>query len=148
MSPQKKRAKAPENPEDFRLLHNSSFLFVNFYIVCRIHWAGTETATQWCGYMSGAVQSGQRAAVEVLAELCPTVLTQEEQGALLLSQSFGGPPEQTQSPRHAYSLPTVKVLVLAVLTIGSAVMLAKHQNALPKAKSYLTHLLPGLSRVL
>jgi monoamine oxidase len=35
----------------------------------RIHWAGTETATAWTGYMDGAVQSGQRAASEVLAEL-------------------------------------------------------------------------------
>jgi monoamine oxidase len=33
-----------------------------------IHWAGTETATQWTGYMDGAVQSGQRAAAEVLAQ--------------------------------------------------------------------------------
>jgi monoamine oxidase len=37
--------------------------------VGRIHWAGTETATVWTGYMDGAVQSGQRAAGEVLAEL-------------------------------------------------------------------------------
>ena len=37
--------------------------------VGRIHWAGTETATVWTGYMDGAVQSGQRAAAEVLAEL-------------------------------------------------------------------------------
>lgn len=35
----------------------------------RIHWAGTETATVWTGYMDGAVQSGQRAAAEVLAQL-------------------------------------------------------------------------------
>ena len=35
----------------------------------RIHWAGTETATVWTGYMDGAVQSGQRAAGEVLADL-------------------------------------------------------------------------------
>ena len=34
-----------------------------------IHWAGTETATVWNGYMDGAVQSGKRAAAEVLAEL-------------------------------------------------------------------------------
>jgi monoamine oxidase len=34
-----------------------------------IHWAGTETATLWTGYMDGAVQSGQRAAAEVLSEL-------------------------------------------------------------------------------
>lgn len=35
----------------------------------RIHWAGTETATVWTGYMDGAVQSGARAAAEVLAAL-------------------------------------------------------------------------------
>lgn len=33
----------------------------------RIHWAGTETASNWAGYMDGAIQSGQRAAAEVLA---------------------------------------------------------------------------------
>lgn len=32
----------------------------------RIHWAGTETATQWCGYLDGALQSGIRAAREVV----------------------------------------------------------------------------------
>lgn len=34
-----------------------------------IHWAGTETATVWTGYMEGAVRSGERAADEVLAAL-------------------------------------------------------------------------------
>ncbi len=33
--------------------------------VGRIHWAGTETATVWTGYMDGAVRSGERAANEV-----------------------------------------------------------------------------------
>jgi hypothetical protein len=33
--------------------------------VGRIHWAGTETATFWNGYMDGAVRSGERAAEEV-----------------------------------------------------------------------------------
>jgi monoamine oxidase len=37
--------------------------------VGRIHWAGTETATIWAGYMDGAVRSGQRAAKEALASL-------------------------------------------------------------------------------
>ncbi|MBV9214005.1 MAG: FAD-dependent oxidoreductase [Actinobacteria bacterium] len=32
-----------------------------------VHWAGTETATRWTGYMDGAVRSGERAAAEVLA---------------------------------------------------------------------------------
>jgi monoamine oxidase len=35
----------------------------------RVHWAGTETATYWAGYMDGAVRAGERAALEVLDEL-------------------------------------------------------------------------------
>lgn len=31
----------------------------------RVHWAGTETATVWSGYMEGALQAGERAAAEV-----------------------------------------------------------------------------------
>ena len=31
-----------------------------------VHWAGTETATYWSGYMDGAVRSGERAAREML----------------------------------------------------------------------------------
>lgn len=34
-----------------------------------IHWAGTETADYWTGYMDGAVRSGRRAAREVLGAL-------------------------------------------------------------------------------
>jgi monoamine oxidase len=33
----------------------------------RLHWAGTETATVWSGYMEGALQAGERVAAEVLA---------------------------------------------------------------------------------
>jgi monoamine oxidase len=32
-----------------------------------IHWAGTETATVWMGYLDGAVESAERAVAEVLA---------------------------------------------------------------------------------
>lgn len=32
----------------------------------RLHWAGTEAADCWAGYMDGAVQSGIRAAEEIL----------------------------------------------------------------------------------
>jgi monoamine oxidase len=35
----------------------------------RIHWAGTEAATEWIGYMEGALESGERAANEVLRRL-------------------------------------------------------------------------------
>jgi monoamine oxidase len=34
-----------------------------------LHWAGTETASRWIGYMDGAVEAGQRAAAEVVAAL-------------------------------------------------------------------------------
>lgn len=35
--------------------------------VGRLHWAGTETALEWTGYIDGALSSGDRAADEVLA---------------------------------------------------------------------------------
>jgi monoamine oxidase len=35
--------------------------------VGRVHWAGTETATTWSGYIDGAIESGERAAREVRA---------------------------------------------------------------------------------
>lgn len=35
----------------------------------RVHWAGTETARVWTGYMEGAIEAGRRAAAEVAARL-------------------------------------------------------------------------------
>jgi len=35
----------------------------------RVHWAGTETATRWAGFIDGAVSSGERVGVEALAAL-------------------------------------------------------------------------------
>jgi len=35
--------------------------------VGRIHWAGTETAVRWMGYMDGALESGERVAGEITA---------------------------------------------------------------------------------
>lgn len=34
-----------------------------------LHFAGTETATRWAGYLDGAIESGERAADEVIAAL-------------------------------------------------------------------------------
>lgn len=101
----------------------------------RIHWAGTETATQWCGYMSGAVQAGHRAAVEVLAELCPMTLTQQEQEAMQHIQTVKGSGQQTPSSKRMY-LSTSKAMVIT-LTISAALLLAQRQNALHKVKTYL-----------
>jgi monoamine oxidase len=37
--------------------------------VGRIHWAGAETAVRWCGYIDGAIASGERAAREILQQM-------------------------------------------------------------------------------
>lgn len=34
-----------------------------------LHFSGTETATQWCGYIEGALAAGQRVGREVVAAL-------------------------------------------------------------------------------
>ena len=45
--------------------------------VGRIHWAGAETASEWNGYMEGAIESGERVAREVLADLAGEGLPRE-----------------------------------------------------------------------
>ncbi|XP_038046114.1 amine oxidase [flavin-containing] A-like [Patiria miniata] len=35
----------------------------------RVHWAGSDAATAWCGTLNGAVQAGQRAADEIIATI-------------------------------------------------------------------------------
>ena len=37
--------------------------------VNHVYFAGTETATEWSGYMDGAVQAGERAARQILHAL-------------------------------------------------------------------------------
>jgi monoamine oxidase len=51
--------------------------------VGRIYWAGAETASEWNGYMDGAVESGERVAREVLSDLAGEDLPQE-----MLTQGF------------------------------------------------------------
>ncbi|XP_068191564.1 probable flavin-containing monoamine oxidase A [Antennarius striatus] len=109
--------------------------------VGRIHWAGTETATQWCGYMSGAVQAGQRAALEVFAELCPNALTKEEQEAMQHGETVITL-QQTTIPKLSH-LSIGKVVVMATLTISAALFLVHNKNALLKAKIYLTNAFSG-----
>ncbi len=38
-----------------------------------IHWPGTETSARMCGWIDGAIRSGERAAGEVMAGEAPTV---------------------------------------------------------------------------
>jgi monoamine oxidase len=41
--------------------------------VGRLHWAGTETAVEWNGYMEGALESAERAVAEVTSRLDTTL---------------------------------------------------------------------------
>ena len=51
-----------------------TFRINKLFFLYRIHWAGTETATVWSGFMNGAVQAGTRAANEVLKKLYPSFI--------------------------------------------------------------------------
>ena len=44
----------------------------------RIYFAGSESATRWCGFMNGAVQAGKRAALEVIYRFHPQAIDYEE----------------------------------------------------------------------
>lgn len=103
------------------------------YLIYRIHWASTETATSWCGYMTGAIQEGQRAAREVLAKLCPNALTQEDEEAVQESQTV-----KQKQPSKLSFLPSIKTLVIAAVAIGAAVLLAQNPDALENAKNFVT----------
>lgn len=37
-------------------------------ILFSVHWAGTELAREWLGYIEGAIESADRAVVEVLED--------------------------------------------------------------------------------
>ncbi|MFT7817455.1 putative flavin-containing monoamine oxidase A [Arapaima gigas] len=88
----------------------------------RIHWAGTETATHWCGYMSGAIQSGLRAALEVLEQLSPEVLSQEE---LKEARASASRPLPHRSWDSAPSKPRLPVFFkVTTVTLGIALLLA------------------------
>ncbi|XP_071949079.1 probable flavin-containing monoamine oxidase A [Antedon mediterranea] len=61
--------------------------------VDRVHWAGTETSTIWTGYISGAVQTGLRAAEQVINKIDPTwtqdgLLDSLDKKSLVASDNF------------------------------------------------------------
>ena len=45
-------------------------MMLSFFVYFNsIHWAGTEMGTVWRGYVDGAVESGIRAAKEIIEKL-------------------------------------------------------------------------------
>jgi hypothetical protein len=66
-----------------------------------IHWAASELAFEWCGYMNGAVESGFAAASEVLlalAGLGPQREAGSEPTASPLLSSLPPPPISIEPP--------------------------------------------------
>lgn len=78
----------------------------------RIHWCGTETSTHWAGYLSGAVQSGRRAACEVMKL--------REKDVSHLEKLVLRKPYANQDPN--YSLPSILTPIVAVLAAAAAVI--------------------------
>uniref|UniRef100_A0A8C2BJZ8 Amine oxidase n=1 Tax=Cyprinus carpio TaxID=7962 RepID=A0A8C2BJZ8_CYPCA len=60
--------------------------------VGRLYFAGTETATEWSGYMEGAVQAGERASREILCAM----------GKLHASQIWQSEPESLDVPARPF----------------------------------------------
>ncbi|GFN74873.1 amine oxidase [flavin-containing] [Plakobranchus ocellatus] len=87
--------------------------------VDRVFFAGTETATDWLGYMEGAIQSGERAAQQVLRTkgmLTEEDILEEEREANARKLPRIG---FTFFERHAPSLPTF-LIVAAATALGVA----------------------------
>ncbi|KAM6985784.1 amine oxidase [flavin-containing] [Aplochiton taeniatus] len=63
--------------------------------VGKLYFAGTETATEWSGYMEGAVEAGERAAREVLCKM----------GKLHSSQIWQSEPESIEVPALPFVTP-------------------------------------------
>ncbi|TNN03755.1 amine oxidase [flavin-containing] [Takifugu flavidus] len=100
--------------------------------VGRLYFAGTETATEWSGYMEGAVQAGERAAREVLCAM----------GKLHQSQIWQPEPECLEIPALPFpttfwerNLPSVGgflkfIGVSTVLSAATAVGLMAYKKGL------------------
>uniref|UniRef100_A0A8K9WZH5 Amine oxidase n=1 Tax=Oncorhynchus mykiss TaxID=8022 RepID=A0A8K9WZH5_ONCMY len=100
--------------------------------VGRLYFAGTETATEWSGYMEGAVQAGERAAREVMYEM----------GRIPQSQIWQTEPESVEVPALPFvttfwerNLPSVGGFinflgVASVLSVATAAGMLAYQKGL------------------
>lgn len=80
----------------------------------RIYWCGTETSTHWAGYLSGAVQSGRRAACEVMK------LRGKDMSAL--GKLVARLPSADQSPPYSVALSGVLTPIVTILAVAVAVI--------------------------
>ncbi|XP_041355941.1 amine oxidase [flavin-containing]-like isoform X2 [Gigantopelta aegis] len=87
----------------------------------RLYFAGTETATYWSGYMEGAIQAGERAGREILAEMgkirSDQIWQDEPEDKEILPHPF----ETSFWERHAPSVPVFLCLTTTALLVGGGV---------------------------
>lgn len=72
--------------------------------VDRVHFAGTETASEWSGYMEGAIQAGERAAREIL----------QRKGLITAQDVWQDEPEDPEIRGFPLELSTVEKLAPSV----------------------------------
>ena len=82
----------------------------------RIYWCGTETSTHWAGYLSGAVQSGRRAACEVM-KLNGKDMTALENLAFRQPYADISPPYSLPFSGALTSIVTIAAVVIAVVAV-------------------------------
>ncbi|XP_051762061.1 amine oxidase [flavin-containing] [Ctenopharyngodon idella] len=103
--------------------------------VGRLYFAGTETATEWSGYMEGAVQAGERATREILCAM----------GKLHASQIWQSEPESLDVPARPFvttfwerNLPSVGGF-LKFMSVSSFLGLATAAGVVAYKKGLLPH---------
>lgn len=90
----------------------------------RIDFAGTESATVWCGFLNGAVQSGYRAAAKVLYHIRPQLLQKEDSKELSVFKR----PVKKAPIKQRFGLLVYVVVALLVCLLGYS-MPEFYQNA-------------------
>ncbi|CAG5133047.1 unnamed protein product [Candidula unifasciata] len=97
----------------------------------RVHFAGTESATVWCGFMNGAIQSGFRAATEVLYHLRPLIVTSPDPDISSLKED-----RSLNGQMHS------SWLTWAVLGIGfaSVILLVSRNNRLSPPTTFVKNI--------
>ncbi|CAG0879830.1 unnamed protein product [Darwinula stevensoni] len=80
----------------------------------RVHFAGTHTATEWNGYISGAIQAGKRAAVEVLHRFRPASISQE----LLKGTAYDPNPPMLPKGCHTCCVKPLLGCTLGILAVA------------------------------
>jgi len=99
-----------------------------------LHFAGTETASEYYGTISGAVQSGQRAAVEVLYEIKPQSLSSND----LALTSFNNGLEAAEAAaaiHRPFKEPSVTgflikrpLISLSLMALGAGILAVRMRN--------------------